>query len=86
MVKPIWEELGLAELRHHVWDMQTTKAMMEEILKLEKEQRTLVCCMMWQWWSNRNKVNANKKARGTGEIVSKTRYWTAESVLSKGKN
>jgi hypothetical protein len=80
MVKKIWEDLGLAELRHRLWDMQTAKAMMEEILKLEKEQRTLVCCMMWQWWSNRNKVNANEKARAMAEIVSKTRYWTAESL------
>jgi hypothetical protein len=35
---------------------------------------------MWQWWSNRNKVNANEKARAMAEIVSKTRYWTAESL------
>jgi ribonuclease HI len=49
-------------------------------MSLEAEKRILVCCLLWQWWSNRNKINANEKAKKTEEVVAQIKYWTAKSL------
>ncbi|KAM0910182.1 hypothetical protein ACQ4PT_014329 [Festuca glaucescens] len=79
-VKPIWEALGLTNLRHRMWDTQSAKEMIEIIMKLDTEERILVCCLLWQWWSNRNKLNAKEKGRETNQLISQIRYWTSESL------
>jgi hypothetical protein len=70
MVKLVWEKLELPDLRLQMWDMQSQKEMIEIIMVLGSDKKIPVCCMLWQWWSRSNKINANEKTKELNEVVS----------------
>jgi hypothetical protein len=50
--------------------MDDPMVMMESILALPKKKMYLSCILMWDWWTERNKVNAGEMARPEAAICS----------------
>jgi hypothetical protein len=48
---------------------------------LSEEKKILVCCMLWQWWTRRDKLNAEGKLIDVRDAFGQARYWASESVL-----
>jgi hypothetical protein len=42
--------------------------MLDSVLALPNERQTLVCVMLWNWWTTRNKTNAGELERSTAEV------------------
>jgi hypothetical protein len=43
-----------------------------------RRKSVLIACMMWRWWTNRNKINAKEKVGGQENVVAQTRFWAGE--------
>jgi hypothetical protein len=57
------------------------KAVVKMLLDLHEEKRIMIACLMWRWWTRRNKINANDKI-GSGEsVLQHIKYWAVESAL-----
>jgi hypothetical protein len=52
--------------------------MLMSIFEMEKEQRLLIIAMLWQWWTARNKKNANDGNRTVEDVVFQSRRWAME--------
>jgi hypothetical protein len=50
-----------------------------QILNMGEEKGVLIACLLWRWWSHRNKLNAKDKTGGQESIVKQIRFWAAES-------
>jgi hypothetical protein len=56
-VIPVWKEFGLEDLRYRMASYQHAGAMIEEILKLDAKTQVTAFCLLWRWWTRRNKIN-----------------------------
>ncbi|KAK1682547.1 hypothetical protein QYE76_043395 [Lolium multiflorum] len=43
-------------------------SMMEMILGLPNERKLLTCILLWDWWTNRNKLNAGELGKSAGQM------------------
>jgi hypothetical protein len=60
---------------------QSAAAVVQEILKLDDNEKTTVCCLLWCWWLRRNKLNKEGKAISLAELSGQIKYWAVESML-----
>jgi hypothetical protein len=70
MVKPIWRKLQLEDIREKLCDCPNVISFLETILNLDEEKKLTVCCILWIWWSERNKANVGDKIRSTQQVIS----------------
>lgn len=75
MVKPIWRKLQLEDIREKLCDCPNVISFLETILNLDEEKKLTVCCILWIWWSERNKANVGDKIRSTQQEASHTGGW-----------
>jgi hypothetical protein len=54
------------------------KTVVQELLVADEDKSILIACLLWRWWTRRNKLNAKEKTGAHGEIVSQVRYWAGE--------
>jgi hypothetical protein len=64
-VVKVWQELG---------------EVVQQILKLEEKDSTLVCCFLWSWWCRHNKINVRENVGAWQQVVSQARKWVVESL------
>jgi ribonuclease HI len=57
-VKQLWTDLGLEDLRLDQVDSLSPKDLIECLLAAPEEKKILGISLLWNWWSTRNKVNA----------------------------
>ena len=48
------------------------------LLELDEEKKTLVVCMLWCWWTRRNKINAKEKGEPIDGLLSRIRACTSD--------
>jgi hypothetical protein len=65
--------------------MSSLEKVVQEILKLEEKDSTLICCFLWSWWCRRNKINARENVGAWQQVVGQARKWAAESLQFCGK-
>jgi hypothetical protein len=65
----VWKELGLEDIRQRMCSYQHAGAMLEEIMKLDKKKQISVCCLLWRWWTRRNKINHHEKVGELFEVI-----------------
>jgi hypothetical protein len=64
----VWCSLLLEDIRILLVQAPNAKVMMQMILELPKDKKNLTVILLWDWWTNRNKVNAGEKERSTDVI------------------
>jgi hypothetical protein len=79
VVIAVWKELELEDIRQRMCSYQHAGAMLEEIMKLDKKKQISVCCLLWRWWTRRNKINHHEKVGELTEVIGQIRYWVTES-------
>jgi hypothetical protein len=67
-VKPVWRSVMLEDIRVKLLSAPSSKAMFEMILELPKDKQVSVLVLMWDWWTVRNKKNAEGKDSSTMEV------------------
>ena len=60
-VKKVWRSLQLEALRQTFCTYRNATALLDRILRLPEDKKTLVVCLLWKWWGWRNKMNAGIK-------------------------
>jgi hypothetical protein len=73
-VIPVWKEFGLEDLRYRMASYQHAGAMIEEILKLDAKTQVTAFCLLWRWWTRRNKINQQEKVGGVEEVIGQVQY------------
>jgi hypothetical protein len=71
--------IKMGGLRDRMCTFTTADSVVQEILNLKIDDRTLVMCMLWQWWSARNKLNSEGVQLSVEAVVRQARYWASES-------
>ena len=46
----------------------SARAAVEAICSLKTEEKNMVCVLLWDWWTARNKINAGEHAKTTEEL------------------
>ena len=67
-VKKVWRQLLLEDVRIQLMAAPNSLVFMDSIWSLPKEKQELVCILLWDWWTTRNKVNAGEKERTVDEV------------------
>jgi hypothetical protein len=78
-VKKCWKLIKMEVLHDHMCTFTTADSVVQEILNLQTDDRTLVVCMLWQWWSARNKLNSEGQQLSVEAVVRQAQYWASES-------
>uniref|UniRef100_A0ACD5X3E3 Uncharacterized protein n=1 Tax=Avena sativa TaxID=4498 RepID=A0ACD5X3E3_AVESA len=60
-IKKIWQELKLEDLRIKWSEFSDPKDFIEAVLQCESSRKTMCIALVWNWWTTRNKVNAESK-------------------------
>lgn len=68
-VKKCWRELNLEAVRLQLLDLHSARGVVEAILQLKWEGRSLVICLLWAWWGSRNKANAGEGSLSVDEVT-----------------
>jgi hypothetical protein len=64
----VWRSLLLEDIRILLVQAPNANVMMQMILELLKGKKNLTVILLWDWWTNRNKVNAGEEERSTDVI------------------
>jgi hypothetical protein len=56
-------------------------AVVQKLLEETPDKLVQICCVLWRWWTGRNKLNAEKKNLSVNEIWRQAQYWTGECRL-----
>ena len=67
-VKPVWRSLLVEDIRLALLDAHNAMAVLEHILALTAERRDLVLTLLWDWWTTRNKMNAEEKTTSSAVV------------------
>jgi hypothetical protein len=67
-VKPLWRCLLLEDIRLLLQSAPNPMVMMDMLCALPKDKQTLTIILMWDWWSTRNKLNAEDQERSLEEV------------------
>jgi hypothetical protein len=84
-VKKVWEELGLERIRQRMCQSRDAKEFVKEIVNLGEKDSMLVCCLLWNWWNWRNKINAKEKVGTWQQTVGQVRSWAGNSLQTYSK-
>jgi hypothetical protein len=71
-VKPVWQELGLEQVRTKLSEVDSPEGVVEE----KERMRTVV--LLWQWWWERNRVREGEKRRAIPTIAGCIAYMSDE--------
>jgi ribonuclease HI len=77
-VKSVWRDLKLEKEREDLCLCPDAKSVIHLILNLGDDKSTLIVCLLWQWWTRRNKINAKENTGNAEQLVSQVRYWAEE--------
>jgi hypothetical protein len=80
-VREIWVSLGLETVCDRMSTYQSAAAVVQEMLKLDDNEKATVCCLLWRWWLRRNKLNKEGNAISLAELSGQIKYWAVESML-----
>jgi hypothetical protein len=79
-VRKVWAELKLEEERRTLCECPDAKMVVHEMIGMGEGKSTLIACLLWCWWTRRNKLNAKDKVGDHGSLVAQVRYWASEST------
>jgi hypothetical protein len=77
--KEVWRMLNIGDIRERLCVMETAGDVIQEILKLNDEQKILCSCLLWRSWLRRNKINVEGKKIALTDLVGQVKYWANES-------
>ena len=86
MVKPIWRQLQLEDIRTKLGECQDAMSVLEAMLNLNEAEKITTCCLMWMWWAERNKANSGNKFRNSQQVVSSILTHVLEYMERGNKN
>jgi hypothetical protein len=62
--KKIWRELKIEEERLILCECRDAKEVVHQMLNMREGKAVLISCLLWRWWTYRNKINAKDKSGG----------------------
>ena len=68
LVKHVWRSLLVEDIRIMLLNAQDAMGVLEIIMGLTSMKRDLVLILLWDWWSARNKKNAEDKTSSTDAV------------------
>lgn len=85
--KEIWRGLGLDGERMRLEKITSVHEMLDQVWKLDENQRVLIFVFWWQWWNQRNNVCEGKLPLPAPEIIRRIRSTTLEyeQIFAPGK-
>ena len=76
-VKKMWRACGLKGVRQSLLECQTSRRLLEELFRIPKDENLKAICLLWLWWTERNKTNHNQNRASAEEFQSSvTRHVT----------
>lgn len=54
--------------------------LMHEMLRLPENIKMLVVCLLWRWWTWRNKLNAGEKVCSLDGLSTEINHWAVDSL------
>jgi ribonuclease HI len=79
-MRTLWRDIGLEDLCDQMATYDSAQDVVQEILKRNDGEKTLIACMLWRWWLRRNKRSKEGKVILVQEILRQSKYWAAESL------
>jgi hypothetical protein len=67
-VKQIWRALNIEDIRLLLIECESAVQVTQQILLLTPEKRSLVIVLLWDWWTTRNKTNAEDRVQSADEV------------------
>ena len=83
--KSVWRSLQLERERQCMCECKDAGEFLHAILKLTENKRILVVCMLWCWWTWRNKLNVGDKSVPLGSLDADINHWAVDSLNLCGK-
>ncbi|XP_073363561.1 uncharacterized protein [Aegilops tauschii subsp. strangulata] len=80
LVKKIWRTLQLEDVRERLCTCTDASAVVQEILRLPENKKLLAICLLWRWWTWRNKVNAGETAVHLNSLPAEISHWATDSL------
>ncbi|TVU25790.1 hypothetical protein EJB05_28299, partial [Eragrostis curvula] len=76
-----------SEIRVALADLSSPKLVVEYILKLKEEKKIQVICLLWTWWSERNRIREGENRRTVANLAHGIHIYSLEilRVLEKEK-
>lgn len=68
-VKKCWRELNLEAVRLKLLELHSARGVVEAVLQLKQEERSLIICLLWAWLGSINKANAGEGSFSVGEVT-----------------
>lgn len=68
LVKVVWREQNLEDVRLQLLACQDPHGMFEQIFTLPREKILRVAVLLWDWWTSRNKVNSGEEGKTPQEM------------------
>jgi hypothetical protein len=78
--KEVWSMLKMGDVRDRMCTLESAGDVLQEIMLLNQEQKTLSCCLLWRSWLRRNKINAEGKRLALSDLAGQAKYWARESM------
>ena len=69
-VKKMWRACGLKGVRQSLLECQTSRRLLEELFRIPKDENLKAICLLWLWWTERNKTNHNQNRASVEEFQS----------------
>jgi hypothetical protein len=70
----------MGDVRDRLCTLEHAGDVIQEILKLNDEQKVISCCLLWRSWLRRNKINAEGQIQSLPELISQVKYWVREAM------
>jgi hypothetical protein len=83
-VKHIWRSLLLEDVRQFLLSAPNTTAMFEFIWTLPSNTQSMVLVLFWDWWTTRNKKNAEGKERTVEETCHMIQHHWVDFQIKPG--
>jgi hypothetical protein len=78
-IKKIWRELKIEEERLILCECRDATEVVHQMLNMREGKAVLISCLLWRWWTYRNKINAKDKPGGQDNLVHQIRVCVGES-------
>jgi hypothetical protein len=79
-VRSLWIDLNLEKERLILRDYPYAKSVVHEILRMEREKAVMIACLLWRWWTRRNKINAREIGGSKESVRSQVYFWVGEAT------
>jgi hypothetical protein len=67
-------------------DYPDAKSVIHNILQMGEGKSCLIACLLWRWWTRRNKINAKDNVGDKTSLISQIRFWAGESAVYYSKD